>query len=385
MLDKKDPIDFIKGDFETKYEIIDTLKEITSFSVIYLVKSKISGEIRCLKRIQKTNIGKIDDLKKDLLLLSQIDNQNLVNIIEIFINFSNFDIITEYCQGGSLANRLNLLMKNNDCFTNEQAAFILKQIILALKYTHKNKIIHGEINLDNILFTDKNPENLQLKLVDFGISKNLKKEYVILKNKLKMNYFNSPEHLNGEYSEYSDVWSCGVLLYIILIGTPPFFSDVEGDDKMINYKILNYDFHFNNKNGVLISESAKDLISQMICKKEKRLNCREVLNHPFLAKSNSSNEVIQENTKNYFIGKLKEYQKKIFGSEGLYFLKKKELIKPVQDLVFEASERVAKSNRLAIVFDKSGEMVMIYTDPIHDYTDFVLEELGLLSNEATSN
>ena len=79
--------------------------------------------------------------------------------------------------------------------------------------------------------------------------------------------------------------------------------------------------------------------------------------------------------------KLKEYQKKIFGSEGLYFLKKKELIKPVQDLVFEASERVAKSNRLAIVFDKSGEMVMIYTDPIHDYTDFVLEELGLLSNE----
>ena len=83
--------------------------------------------------------------------------------------------------------------------------------------------------------------------------------------------------------------------------------------------------------------------------------------------------------------KLKEHQKKIFGSEGLYFLKKKELIKPVQDLVFEASERVAKSNRLAIVFDKSGEMVMIYTDPVHDYTDFVLEELGLLSNEATSN
>ncbi|NQW26665.1 MAG: OmpH family outer membrane protein [Flammeovirgaceae bacterium] len=83
--------------------------------------------------------------------------------------------------------------------------------------------------------------------------------------------------------------------------------------------------------------------------------------------------------------KLKDYQKKVFGSDGLYFLKKKELIRPVQDLVFQAAERVAKSNRLAIVFDKSGEMVMIYTDPIHDYTDFVLEELGLLSNEATSN
>lgn len=73
-----------------------------------------------------------------------------------------------------------------------------------------------------------------------------------------------------------------------------------------------------------------------------------------------------------------EYQKKVFGYEGLFFLKKKELMKPVQDLVFEAVERVAKKQRLQIVFDKSGEMVMIYTDPTHDYTDYVLEELGLL-------
>jgi outer membrane protein len=77
---------------------------------------------------------------------------------------------------------------------------------------------------------------------------------------------------------------------------------------------------------------------------------------------------------------IKEYQKQIFGFEGLYFLKKKELIKPVQDVVFEAVEIVAKNNRLQIVFDKSGELVMIYTDPIHDYTDYVLEELKLEVN-----
>ena len=74
---------------------------------------------------------------------------------------------------------------------------------------------------------------------------------------------------------------------------------------------------------------------------------------------------------------VKEYQKKIFGFEGLFFLKKKELVKPVQDKVFEAVEKVAKDHRLQIVFDKSGDLVMIYTDPIHDYTDFVLDELGL--------
>jgi len=74
---------------------------------------------------------------------------------------------------------------------------------------------------------------------------------------------------------------------------------------------------------------------------------------------------------------VKEYQKKVFGFEGLFFLKKKELIKPVQDKVFDAVEIVAKNSRLQIVFDKSGDLIMIYTDPIHDYTDFVLEELGL--------
>jgi outer membrane protein len=71
------------------------------------------------------------------------------------------------------------------------------------------------------------------------------------------------------------------------------------------------------------------------------------------------------------------YQQKVFGYKGLYFLKKKELMKPVQDKVFEAVEVVAKKKRLQIVFDKAGDLVMIYTDPVHDYTDFVLEELDL--------
>lgn len=73
----------------------------------------------------------------------------------------------------------------------------------------------------------------------------------------------------------------------------------------------------------------------------------------------------------------KEYQAKVFGVDGLYFLKKKELVKPVQEKLYEAVEKVAKDKRLQIIFDKSGDLVMIYTNPIHDYTDFVLEELGL--------
>ena len=74
---------------------------------------------------------------------------------------------------------------------------------------------------------------------------------------------------------------------------------------------------------------------------------------------------------------VRSYQQKVFGFEGLYFLKKKELIQPIQDILFESVERVAKKNRLQIIFDKSSEPVLLYTNPIHDYTDYVLEDLGL--------
>jgi outer membrane protein len=80
---------------------------------------------------------------------------------------------------------------------------------------------------------------------------------------------------------------------------------------------------------------------------------------------------------------LKEFQTKVFGYEGMFFLKQKELLEPVQAKVFEAVEAVASKQKLQIVFDKSGELVMIYTNPVHDYTDYVLEELGLGDKEDT--
>ena len=73
----------------------------------------------------------------------------------------------------------------------------------------------------------------------------------------------------------------------------------------------------------------------------------------------------------------KAYNNKVFGADGLYFLKKKELIKPCMEKVYEAVEKVAKDKKLQIVFDKSGDLIMIYTNPVHDYTDYVLEQLGL--------
>ncbi len=75
--------------------------------------------------------------------------------------------------------------------------------------------------------------------------------------------------------------------------------------------------------------------------------------------------------------KARDLQRKVFGFEGLIFLKRQELIKPIQDKVYATVEKVAKKKQLQIIFDKSSELIMVYTDPKHDYTDYVLDELGL--------
>jgi outer membrane protein len=99
------------------------------------------------------------------------------------------------------------------------------------------------------------------------------------------------------------------------------------------------------------------------------LQAEEVLLTPEMKEERVSEIKIKEE-------EVKEYNNKVFGYEGLFFLKKEELMKPVLESVFEAAEKVSKAHRLQFMFDKAADMVMIYTDPIHDYTDYVLEELG---------
>lgn len=123
----------------------------------------------------------------------------------------------------------------------------------------------------------------------------------------------------------------------------------------------------------LLSKAWEKEISDMyidIEKKEIELKTEQIL----LTKEmyDSKRENLDEEWKT-----IRDYQNKVFGFDGLYFLKKKELIEPIQDIVFESIERVAKKNRLQIVFDKSSEPILLYTNPIHDYTDYVLEDLGL--------
>jgi len=118
----------------------------------------------------------------------------------------------------------------------------------------------------------------------------------------------------------------------------------------------------------------KDIESkyQAIDKMYKSYQAEEVLLTDEMKKKRQ-NEIVEKEKE------VKEYQKGIFGFEGQLFKKRQELVKPVQDEVYDAIEKVAKQKQLQIIFDKSGGLVMLYTNPVHDYTEYVLEALGLAS------
>ena len=149
-------------------------------------------------------------------------------------------------------------------YKEKEAAYILYQIISSLHYLHSNGISHRDLNPENILYYNKgNNIKNPIKLIDFDLSiffnqnKNEK-----MKKKVGTSYYVSPEVLNGEYNEKCDIWSAGVILYILLSGQPPFNGS---NDKKIYKKIMKLDYNFNKDIWKNISLDAIDLIKKCIC------------------------------------------------------------------------------------------------------------------------
>lgn len=211
------------------------------------MSNKKTKELRSLKRINYANLSDKDSLKNELEILKKADNPNIINIYDVFTTGKSFDIVMEYCKGGSLLDRINKLLSHDKCFSEQEAAIILRQILSALNYGHKNGIVHRDIKLENIMFLDDDPNNFRIKLIDFGLSKFFEHGIKSMKEKLGTCYYVSPEILSGNYNEKCDIWAFGVLFYILLIGVPPFGGDLDIPDEVIYKKVRNYEWSFNNK------------------------------------------------------------------------------------------------------------------------------------------
>mmetsp|Transcript_37081 Transcript_37081/g.27397 ORF Transcript_37081/g.27397 Transcript_37081/m.27397 type:complete len:143 (-) Transcript_37081:571-999(-) len=136
----------------------------------------------------------------------------------------------------------------------------MRQVLSALRHLHDKNIAHRDLKPENIIFQKKNSTDLNIKLIDFGLSKLLLKGRREMITKLGTPYYVSPEVLEGKYDKQCDMWAAGVICYILLSGIPPFNGKNEVE---VFNKIRTCDYTFPEKYFDDVSESAKDFISHL--------------------------------------------------------------------------------------------------------------------------
>ena len=166
---------------------------------------------------------------------------------------------------------------NKEYFSERDAAQIINQILDAIAYCHQNNIMHRDLKPENILL-DWN-DSKTIKIINFGTSTESKSDEE-LKNQFGSIYYVSPEVLNGEYDEKSDVWSIGVMLFIMLGGRPPFEGDSE---KEIYKKIKKGKYYMDLNSWKDVSDEAIDLVRRLLkFDQNKRITCANALEHRWI-------------------------------------------------------------------------------------------------------
>ena len=303
-----------------------------AFGVVKKVCLKNDPDIlRAMKIIPKENIIEKEDGKQfldEIEILKNLEHPNIMKIYECFNDKDNVYIVSEYCDEGDLLGKMEKLGSLNEIVVKQ----LMFQILNAIAYLHANRIFHGDIKLENVMLyktsmkkikrfsrinkdLNKNKElqedieksfvkktfvskrsfnyiedmkDYEVKLIDFGCSKYLvKKKDNKLSGIVGTSIYCSPEVIDNLYDEKSDEWSCGVLMYIMLCGEPPFQGENEEE---IFASIKNGKYSFNKDQFSNVSENCKDLIRRLLNpNKSKRIKASEALKHKFFKDNYDSN------------------------------------------------------------------------------------------------
>ena len=185
-------------------------------SIVYLARNHISSEICCVKVIKKSGLENKDDIKffkREILILSSINHENIVKFYELIEDSTSFYLFMEYCAGESLQK----IIEMNNGMNENIIKIVLKQILSGLSYLHCNEIAHRDIKPDNIIISS----NFKVKIVDFGLSTNDS-------SNLRTTFcgslaFAAPECISREpyNATFADIWSAGVCLYMMSTGKLP--------------------------------------------------------------------------------------------------------------------------------------------------------------------
>ncbi len=180
----------------------------------------------------------------------QIDHPNIIKLYEVYEDKKYVYLIMEECTGGELFDRIFERISNKNLYTEKEAVAIFKDYMSAICHCHSQKICHRDLKPENLLCLDTS-NNSPIKVIDFGLSQIYTSTNHKMSTKVGTAYYVSPEVLEGNYDEKCDIWSSGVILYILLSGDPPFNGQ---NDNEIYRKIAKKKFSFPSpsKNSIYI-------------------------------------------------------------------------------------------------------------------------------------
>ena len=284
------------GAFLENYEALKQLGK-GAYGKVYKVKNIKSGAIYACKHISKLRIKDIDQFKREINILIKTDHPNIIKLYEIFESHHSFYLIMEECKGGELFDKIVEHIQAKKMYTEKHAANMLQQIMSAIEYCHNNGICHRDLKPENLLYLNEASEyDNPIKIIDFGLSQVISPDKK-LKTKVGTAYYVAPEVLRGLYTEKCDIWSAGVILYIILSGNPPFNGS---NDSAIYNKISQMKYEFPDKKWINISNEAKDLITHMLAPENERYTAKQVLEHPWFKNAEKLNLVNLHFDPNFF-------------------------------------------------------------------------------------
>ena len=277
----------VAGNVNKNYKTIKQLGE-GSYGVVHLVTHNDTKQERAMKIIEKKEESKAldNEIMNEIDILKKIDHPNILKIFEFYNANKCYYLITEYCKDGELFDKIG----KESPFDEKSTAYMMFQILSAVSYCHAVNIVHRDLKPENIMIAKKDVHGYRVKIIDFGTATIFEKRK--FENKLiGSSYYIAPEVLLKKYDEKCDLWSCGVIMYILLCSLPPF----NGNDDEEIYKSI-HKGKFDLETGVWkkISSEAKDLIRKLLDKNSKtRISAEEALIHPWFKKLKTKDLLIE--------------------------------------------------------------------------------------------
>jgi len=241
----------------------------------------------------------LDQLRIEVEIMKKLSHKNIITLHEIFESQDYFEIVMEYFPGGDLYSKIT---SSDYSYDESDSALIIRQILEAVSYMHRNNIAHRDLKPENILYN----EDKKIKVIDFGLSKNFIRSE--MKTTCGTTEYCAPEVFTGnEYNSLVDVWSTGVICYVLLCGFSPFsaLSRFELIENVISIK-----YSFPSPEWDLVSEEAKNFISRLLVEHKIRPVAADCLSLEWIAKKAPKETRRSPEERNLIRSRLIEYDSK---------------------------------------------------------------------------